>query len=150
MAMACDLVVAGESARFGQPELRVGSTALGLGVQLLPLIVGEKRARELLFTARILSADEAYQMGLINRVVKDENVEEEARNLVIQILDTLSPQAFRVVKSAFKFWTDLATLNLQISRDITAMVWASEEFRERSEEFLDKKKFTPRRFWGIR
>ena len=87
MAMACDLVVAGESARFGQPELRVGSTALGLGVQLLPLIVGEKRARELLFTARILSADEAYQMGLINRVVKDENVEEEARNLVIQILD---------------------------------------------------------------
>ncbi|WP_202320623.1 enoyl-CoA hydratase/isomerase family protein [Archaeoglobus neptunius] len=149
IAMACDLVVAGKSARFGQPELRVGSTALGLGVQMLPLIVGEKRAREILFTAKILSAEDAFQIGLINRVVVDEEVEEEARKLAVQILDNMSPQAFRIVKSAFKFWTDLAMLNLQLARDITAMVWASEEFRERSREFLEKKKFSPKRFWGV-
>jgi len=77
IAMACDLVIAGESARLGQPEVIVGSTAMGLGVQLLPLIVGEKRAREMLFTGRLLSAEEAYHFGLVNKVVEDERVHEE-------------------------------------------------------------------------
>ncbi|MEM3730929.1 MAG: enoyl-CoA hydratase/isomerase family protein [Candidatus Bathyarchaeia archaeon] len=148
IVMACDLVVAGKSARLGQPEIIVGSTAMGLGLQLLPLIVGEKRAREMLFTGRLLSADEAYQVGLVNRVVDDEMVEEEARRLAVHVIDNASPQAFRVMKSGLKFWTDLAMLNMLVARDITSMVWSSEEFRERSRDFLEKRKMKPRKFHG--
>jgi enoyl-CoA hydratase/carnithine racemase len=148
IAMACDLVVAGKSAKLGQPEIHVGSTAMGLGLQLLPLVVGEKRAREMLFTGRLLSAEEAYQFGLVNRVVEDEKVDDEARKLALQIIDTASPQAFRVMKSGLKFWTDQAMLNMMLARDVTSMVWTSEEFRQRCKEFLEKKRMKPRKFTG--
>ena len=149
IAMACDLVIAGRSAKLGQPEILVGSTAMGVGVQLLPLIVGEKRAREMLFTGRLLSAEEAYQIGLVNRVVDDERVEEETRRLATSIIDNASPQAFRVMKSGLKFWTDMAMINMMMARDITSMVWTSEEFRERCKDFLEKKKMKSRKFTGI-
>jgi enoyl-CoA hydratase/carnithine racemase len=148
IAMACDLVVAGRSARLGQPEILVGSTAMGIGLQLLPLIVGEKRAREMLFTGRLLSAEEAYQIGLVNKVVDDEKVEEEARKLATQIIDNASPQAFRVMKSGLKFWTDLAMLNMMMARDVTSMVWASDDFRERCKDFLGKREMKRKRFTG--
>lgn len=148
IAMACDLVVAGKSAKLGQPEILVGSTAMGLGLQLLPLIVGEKRAREMLFTGRLLSAEEALHIGLVNRVVDDEKVEDETRGLAVHILENASPQAFRVMKSGLKFWTDLAMLNMMMARDVTAMVWASKEFKERSKDFLEKRKMKPKKFLG--
>jgi enoyl-CoA hydratase/carnithine racemase len=148
IAMACDLVIAGKTAKLGQPEIIVGSTAMGLGVQLLPLIVGEKRAREMLFTGRLLTAEEAYNIGLVNKVVDDEKLFEEARKLAIRIIENTSPQAFRVMKSGLKFWTDLAMLNMMIARDITSMVWNSREFRERCKDFLEKRKMKPRKFIG--
>ncbi|MBS7248325.1 MAG: enoyl-CoA hydratase/isomerase family protein [Candidatus Freyarchaeota archaeon] len=149
LVMMCDLVVAGKSARLGQPEIAVGSTALGGGVQLLPLIIGEKRARELLFTAKLLTAQEAYELGLVNRVVEDNEVEREAEKLALEVVERASPQAFRVVKSCLKFWTDLAMLNWQLARDITAMIWTTEEFKQRSKNFLEKKKTPPQKFTGI-
>ena len=149
IAMACDLVVASRNARFGQPEVRVGSTAMGLGVQLLPLLVGEKRARELLLMGKIIDAEEAYRMGLVNRVVDDAELEKTAEEIAREIIENCSPQAFRVIKSGLNFWTQLAMLGCEVARDITAMVWLSKEFRERCEEFLQKKKFTPRDFFGI-
>lgn len=150
LALACDLVVASKNAKFGQPEVRVGSTAMGLGVQLLPLIVGEKRARELLLTGRIIDAEEAFRIGLINRVVDDEKLEETARSLAIEIIENCSPQAFRVIKSGLNFWTDLTMLWGQIARDLTSLIWFSDEFRQRCDEFLQKKKLTPRKFHGIK
>jgi len=149
LVMMCDLVVAGKSARFGQPEIIVGSTAMGGGVQLLPLLVGEKRAKELLFTARLLSANEALEWGLINKVVEDEKVEEEAKKIAREVIEKSSPQAFRVMKSCINFWTNLAMLNWQIARDLTAFIWASEEFKERGKDFLEKRKMKPKKFWGI-
>lgn len=62
---------------------------------------------------------------------------------------TVSPQAFRAVKSCLKFWTDLAMLNWQMARDITAMIWTSKEFRRRAEDFLEKKRSPPGKFLGI-
>ncbi|MEX2706721.1 MAG: enoyl-CoA hydratase/isomerase family protein [Candidatus Freyrarchaeum guaymaensis] len=149
LAMMCDLVVAGKSARFGQPELGVGSTASGGGTQLLPFLIGDRRAREMVYTQKLLNAEEAYTYGLINRVVDDDEVEEEARKLALEIIDKSSPQAFRVVKSVFRFWTDLSMLTFRLARDITAMVWTTPEFRERVKEFLEKKPFKPRDFTGI-
>jgi len=148
LVMMCDLAVAAKSARFGQPEIIVGSTAMGGGLQMLPLLVGEKRAREIAFTARLLSAEEACDWGLINRVV-DGDVEEEAKKLALEVVERSSPQAFRVMKSCLNYWTNLAMLNWQIARDLTAFVWNSEEFKERGRDFLEKKKLEKRRFWGL-
>ena len=149
LVMMCDLVVAGESARLGQPEILVGSTAAGGGIQLLPLVVGEKRAREMVLTGKLLSADEAHQFGLINRVVPDESVEEEARRMALEVIDRVSPQAFRVMKSGLRYWTDLAMLAWPWAKNLTSMIWTTPEFRERAEEFLEKKKMKPRKFMGM-
>lgn len=148
IAMACDFVIAGKSARFGQPEVRVGSTAMGLGVQLLPLVIGERRARELLLTGRILSADEAFQLGLINRVVDDEELIDFSKNFLKEVIENVSPQAFKVIKAGLKFWTDLAMLNYPLARDLTSFVWLSEEFRERVKAFLSKERAKKRSFLG--
>jgi len=149
LVMMCDLVVAGKSAKFGQPELGVGSTASGGGTQLLPFLIGDRRAREIIFTQKLLNAEEAYMFGLINRVVDDDKVEDEARKLAQEIIDKCSPQAFRVAKSILRFWTDLGMLTLRLARDITALVWTSPEFRERVKDFLEKRPYKPKKFTGV-
>jgi enoyl-CoA hydratase len=150
LVSACDLVVAGESARFGQPEVGVGSTAAGGGVQLLPLIVGEKRARDLLLTGRLLTAEEAKGMGLINRVVDDGDAESRAVDLVGTIVDEHSPQAYRTIKAIMKQWMNLGLTGQEMARELTAGVWASEEFRERADAFLARESPESRSFQGTR
>lgn len=149
LMMGCDLAVAGESARFGQPEAGIGSTAAGGGVQILPLIVGMKRAKELLLTGEIISAKKAEEFGLINKVVPDESVEAEVVNLVQSIIDEKSPQAYRVIKSIMEQWDNLAMLNWPLAREMTSKVWTSEEFSERAETFLSKRKQEPQKFLGV-
>jgi enoyl-CoA hydratase/carnithine racemase len=146
--LACDLVVAGKSAVFGQPEPIIGSTAF-LAVLLLPIVVGERRARGMLLTGKLISADEAHRIGLVNRVVPDEEVEEEARKLAIEIIDRVNPQAFRIVKSGLRFWTDLPLLLLRFGRDLTAWAWLSDMFRERCKAFLEKRPMKPGKFMGV-
>lgn len=148
LVLGCDLIVAGASARFGQPEVGVGSTAAGGGLQLLPIVVGEKRARDLLLTGRLLDADEAERFGLVNRVVPDDAVEPRALELVTEILDSKSPQAYRAMKTVMSGWVNLAMLQRELARDLTARVWDSDEFRERADAFLAGEDPNPRPFTG--
>ncbi len=150
LASACDLIVAGESARFGQPEVGVGSTAAGGGVQLLPLMIGEKRARDLLLTGRLLEAEEARAIGLINRVVDDGEAEAAATDLLETIVAEKSPQAYRTIKAVMKQWTNLGLVGQEMARDLTARVWDSPEFAERAEAFLAGEDLPPRAFHGTR
>lgn len=148
LVMGCDLIVAGESARFGQPEANVGSTAAGGGVQMMPLVVGMQRAKDLLLTSRLLTAEEAEDWGLVNRVVEDEAVDERALELVGEIVDGKSPYAYRVMKSMFKRWYNMAMAGSDVDRELTAAVWTSDEFRERGAEFLAGEDHDPRDFLG--
>lgn len=148
LAMGCDLIVAGESARFGQPEANVGSTAAGGGVQVLPLLVGMQRAKDLLLTSRLLSAEEAEAWGLVNRVVDDDAVDERASELVREIVDGKSPYAYRVMKALFKRWYDTAMTGSAVDVAITAAVWTNPEFRERAAAFMAGEDFEPREFVG--
>ena len=150
LASACDLVVAGESARFGQPEVGVGSTAAGGAAQLLPLMVGEKRARDLLLTGRLLDAEEARAIGLVSRVVEDGDAQRRAADLLSTIADEKSPQAYRTIKAVMKQWTNLGLVGQEMARDLTARVWDSPEFRERAERFLAREPQEPRPFHGTR
>lgn len=149
LVMGCDLVVAGESSQFGQPEVGVGSTAAGGGVQMLPLLVGEKRAREMLLIGDMYSADRMLEWGLINRVVDDRKVQTKALSLASEIIDSKSPQAYRTIKAMLKTWTNIGLTNKEMARDMTAAVWDSEEFRSRAEAFKNREPQESRSFSGV-
>jgi enoyl-CoA hydratase/carnithine racemase len=148
LVMGADIIVAGESSRFGQPEARVGSTAAGGGVQMLPLIVGEQRAKDILLTSRLLSAEEAEDWGLINRVVDDDAVDDRAVEIAQDIIDNNSPQAYRVIKAMTKQWSNMAMMNREVARELTAAVWDSDEFSERASAFMNGEELEPRSFSG--
>ncbi len=97
LALACDLRVAGQTARFGQPESGLGIIPAAGAAYRLPRLIGAGRAREMIFTGRILDAEEALRIGLVNRVVPDDRLLEEARALAAAIARR-SPLALRVAK----------------------------------------------------
>jgi enoyl-CoA hydratase/carnithine racemase len=74
LAMACDIIIASENAQFGQPEINVGVIPGAGGTQILPRLVGEKKAKELVFTGAFISAQEALALGLVNKVVPQEKL----------------------------------------------------------------------------
>jgi enoyl-CoA hydratase len=99
LALACDLRVAGASARFGQPEAGLGILAAAGAAYRLPRLVGWGMARELILTGRIVDAEEALRIGLVNRVVPDGRVLDEARALA-ETLAAKAPLALRAAKLA--------------------------------------------------
>lgn len=98
VAVFCDLVIAGEGAKFGQPEIQVGVFP-PIAAQIMPRIIGRKAAMDLILSGRIISAAEALQMGLVNNVVKDEDLEKETDAFVKSYLK-LSAEVLRQAKKA--------------------------------------------------
>jgi enoyl-CoA hydratase len=96
LAMACDMIVSGESGRFGEPEIRYGSGPVTL---LMPFILGQKKTNELLFTGDMIDAEAAERAGMINRVVADADVDAEVEALVRKIAPTPLP-VLRLTKIA--------------------------------------------------
>jgi enoyl-CoA hydratase/carnithine racemase len=96
LAMACDLVVAADNARFGEPEIRFGSGPVSL---LMPFVLGQKKTNELLFTGDAVEAAEAERIGLVNRVVPGEDLERAVAELVRKIAPTPLP-VLRLTKIA--------------------------------------------------
>jgi enoyl-CoA hydratase len=88
LAMACDVIIAADDARFGEPEIRYGSGPVTL---LMPFLIGQKRTNELLFTGDAIDAVEAERIGLINRVVPADRLEEEVDALIAKIAPTPLP-----------------------------------------------------------
>jgi naphthoate synthase/2-ketocyclohexanecarboxyl-CoA hydrolase len=103
--IVCDVTVSGASGRFGQAGPKIGSAPLWWGCQLLPAVVGEKKAREILFLTRQYSAEEAMAMGLANAVVPDEELDAEVDRWCEAILRR-SPQGLRLAKIGLNARTD--------------------------------------------
>ena len=101
----CDLTISGTSGRFGQAGPKIGSAPLWWGCQLMPAIVGEKKAREILYLTRQYTAEEALAMGLVNAVVPDEELDAEVDRWCTEILRR-SPQGLRLAKLALNAATD--------------------------------------------
>ncbi len=87
VVMACDLVVASNTAKFGQPEVKIGIMPGAGATQRLPLLVGRKKAKELIFTGEMIDAEEAKRIGLVNVVTGPEKLMEETMNLANKIME---------------------------------------------------------------
>jgi enoyl-CoA hydratase len=140
LAMCCDLRVAGEGARLGQPEVALGIIPAAGGTQRLPRLVGLGRAKELVLTGRVVDAAEAERIGLVNRVVPDDEVLDAARGLAREIL-AHGALAVRLAKlnlnNSVRTGQDSGLLLEQVSQ---AVLFESEEKRRRMTEFLERRK----------
>ena len=136
--VVCDLTIASENAAFGQVGPRVGSFDAGFGIGLLARLVGDKKAKEIWFLCRQYSAQEALEMGLVNRVVPPAELEAEGVAWAEEIL-RMSPTAIRFLKSAFLVDTDgLAGLQ-EFAGNATGLYYTTDEAHEGSRAFLEKR-----------
>lgn len=135
----CDLTIAADNAVFGQTGPRVGSFDGGLGASYLARIVGQKKAREIWYLCRQYDAQEALQMGLVNRVVPVESLEAEGVAWAQEILQH-SPIAIRCLKAAFNADCDGQVGLQELAGHATMLYYMSEEGQEGRNAFLEKRK----------
>jgi len=139
LAMTLDLIVAGEGARFGQPEINLGVIPGAGGTQRLTRAIGKSRAMEMVLTGEPMGAAEALSRGLVARVVPDELVVEDALALAAQIA-TKSPIALRVAKEAVNAAYELPLSEaLAHERRLFYLLFASEDQKEGMAAFLEKR-----------
>lgn len=137
--LICDLTIASETAKFGQAGPRVGSFDAGLGVSYLTRVVGEKKAREIWFLCRQYTAQEALEMGLVNKVVPPDQLGQEVDKWCKEIL-ALSPTALKFCKLAFNAETDHMLGFEGWAHGAVRLFWASEEAAEAKKAFAEKRK----------
>lgn len=139
VAMCCDFIIAEEGTKFGQPEITLGIIPGTAGTQRLPRLVGRNRAKEIILTGDLFKADEAYRIGLVNRVVPKGEGLEEAIKMATKIVSR--PQrAVRYAKTAINrgIETDIET-GMAIERELFALCFATQDQKEGMTAFIEKR-----------
>jgi naphthoate synthase len=137
--IVCDLTIAAENARFGQTGPKVGSFDGGFGASYLASLVGQKKAREIWYLCRQYDAQEALDMGLVNKVVPLEQLERETVQWCREMLQH-SPLALRLLKSAFNADLDGQAGIQELAGNATLLYYMSEEAQEGKKAYLEKRK----------
>lgn len=140
LAMACDIRIASAKAKFGQPEVGLGITPGFSGTQRLPRLVGVGKAKELIYTAAVIDAAEAYRIGLVNKVAEPE----ELMNIAGEMARTIASKAqlaVRYSKEAINrgIETDVET-GIAIETDLFGLCFATSDQKEGMDAFLWKRK----------
>lgn len=136
--VVCDLTIAAENAVFGQTGPKVGSFDAGLGASFLARHVGQKKAREIWYLCRQYSAEEAERMGMVNKVVPVEQLEEEGIDWAREIM-AKSPISIRFMKAAFNAETDGQIGIQELAGHATMLYYMSEEGQEGRDAYLQKR-----------
>jgi enoyl-CoA hydratase len=140
LAMTCDIIIASETAKFGQPEINIGVMPGAGGTQRLTRAVGKQRAMEMILTGSMMTAEEACRAGLVNRVVPVECYLEEAMALAQQIASR-PPVAVRLAKEAvLKAFDTTIEGGLEFERKNFYLLFASEDQKEGMKAFIEKRK----------
>ena len=140
LSMACDIRIASNKAKFGQPETGLGVTPGFSGTNRLSRLVGAAKAKELIFTCDIISAEEAFRIGLVNMVVDSEELMDRANEMAAKIISK-GQLAIRYSKTAINrsYETDIETGNL-IEKDLFGLCFATEDQKEGMRAFVEKRK----------
>jgi enoyl-CoA hydratase len=142
LTQCCDLVIAAEGARFGQPEVNLGVIPGAGGTQRLARIVGMHRAKELNFLGEMIDAQEAYRLGIVNRVVPADRLLPEARALADRLL-AKAPLTLRLMKEAMNEGYDLdLPKGLALEAKAWAVAYSTADTAEGVAAFLEKRKPT--------
>ena len=137
--VVCDLSIASENAIFGQTGPRVGSFDAGFGASYLARVVGQKKAREIWFLCRKYNAQEALDMGLVNKVVPLEQLEDEYVQWAEEMM-LLSPLALRMIKAGLNAELDGQAGIQELAGDATLLYYLTDEAQEGKNAFLEKRK----------
>lgn len=140
LAMACDIRIASETAKFGQPEISIGIIPGAGGTQRLPRLIGWGRAKELIYTGRIIDAPEAERIGLVDKVVPPDKLEETVNQLA-ETIASKSPLIVRIAKKTINkgMYTDLAA-GLSYEAMSFSLCFSTEDHSEGVMAFLEKRK----------
>jgi len=137
--VVCDLTIAADNAVFGQTGPIVGSFDGGFGSSMLARSVGQKKAREIWYLCRQYSAREALKMGLVNKVVPLDQLEDEGWQWAQEILDK-SPLAIRLLKSAFNAELDGQAGLQELAGNATLLFYMTEQGQEGKTAYVEKRK----------
>jgi enoyl-CoA hydratase len=140
LAMSCDIIIAAENARFGQPEVNLGIIPGSGGTQRLTRVLGKHRAMELVLTGDMLSASDAERLGLVNRVVPAELVLEEAKNVAKKIAAKPALAIKAAKEAVLKAANAPLDEGLEFERKSFYLLFASEDRSEGMKAFLEKRK----------
>ncbi|WP_163649279.1 enoyl-CoA hydratase [Modicisalibacter sp. 'Wilcox'] len=139
LAMMCDLIIAADTARFGQPEIKVGTLPGAGGTQRLTRAVGKAKAMDLCLTGRLMDAEEAERSGLVSRVVPAERLLDEALTVAAQIAE-LSAVAVRLNKEAVERAQETTLAEgVRFERRLLHASFATEDQKEGMQAFIDKR-----------
>ena len=136
--VVCDLSIASENAKFGQTGPKVGSFDAGFGSSYLARIVGQKKAREIWFLCRLYSAAEALEMGLVNKVVPYNQLEDEVVDWAKTMMKR-SPIALRMIKAGLNAELDGQSGIQELAGDATMLYYFTDEAQEGGKAFLEKR-----------
>ena len=137
--LVCDLTIASQNAIFGQTGPKVGSFDAGFGASYLARIVGQKKAREIWFLCRQYSAEEAERMGLVNKVVPPDRLEDECVEWAETMMER-SPLALRMIKAGLNAELDGQAGIQELAGDATMLYYFLDEAQEGGRAFLEKRK----------
>jgi enoyl-CoA hydratase len=140
LAMMCDIIVAAESARFGQPEIKLGVIPGAGGTQRLPRAVGKAKAMDLVLSGRTMDAREAERAGLVSRVVADEKLLEEALALAAQIAEFSLPSVMMAKEAVNRAYEGPLAEGVLFERRLFHALFATEDQKEGMSAFVDKRK----------
>lgn len=136
--LLCDLTIAADTAKFGQVGPKVGSVDAGFGTAYLATIVGEKKAREIWYLCRQYTAEEAREMGLVNKVVPADKLMDEARSWAVEI-NLKSPMALKLAKQSFNITSEMLRGVSAFAHTAVALYYASDEAMEGRDAFMEKR-----------
>lgn len=141
LAMSCDIIMASDDARFAQSEINIGFIPGVGGTQRLPRIVGSKRAKEMIFTGDLIDAQEAFRIGLVNRVVPKAELMTAVEALIDKISQK-SPIALRLAKEAINKSMSGLGQGLDYESALFSFAFSTKDQKEGAAAFLEKRKPT--------
>lgn len=138
--MSCDLAIAAEHVTIKQVGTSVGSVAAGGATQFLPILVGDRRARELLLLNEPLTAQKALEWGLVNYVVPKDELDAKVNEIAEKLINKF-PECTRYTKQQLNFWKDFAwNMTIGHAKDWLSLHFASDEVKEGMQGFVEKRK----------